>query len=455
MGAERHILSAVLCLLSFLLRSDAAWIRGETTVKPNGAAFIGKFCFDYDVKLNNSGEVDFTMLSADPAKGLVKILLLDDQRESYPDGNSRWPGFSCDGERLKVAAKTQTTVPLEQLRNDGRLHTYIVERIRPRWWFVVVLDCSGIQRTISYDLHMINVKSGWLRELSLDRCGIAAIAIFCGVYTIICLAQLYAVFRTSEMVARTKHPLRLLLTFGICAAVWGMAFFLLDSILFAIRGVETFLLYLASRVLKAWSKFTLLLILLLLSKGCGVSRDLRPRDIWQGSFLIGPFLLICIWLEMYGEYDQSRKYTTDFVYRTWVGGLLVLADLVLLVIYGLNVRTSYQLESSQDKKMFYSTWGSAYSLAFLTLPIAVLISPWFSAWVRSEVLFLINNITHSILLSLLVAGLWPENSQTPFCIDNKDLASTFGNQSGLLDVADADAELSAFNAKDGVGEGNG
>lgn len=291
----------------------------------------------------------------------------------------------------------------------------------------------------------------------MDHCGLIPLGLFLAVYMGTALMQVHAIFLQST--ARTRHPLRLLLTFGICAALWGMGFYFFDTIWYASRGEDTFLLYLAAKLFKAWSKFTLLLILVLLSRGRCISHELHCQDIIHGGVIVAPFLIVCFCLELWGEYDQSRNYTTNFIYWTWVGGVLIFADLLLFGFYVKNLLQTYGEESDVAKKAFYRTWGTIYSTAFLALPAATLIAIPISPWVRVESLFVISNGVHSVLLGLLVIGLWPERTQPVFCIDNHDLASTIG--SSLFDeelkTGGRGGDYQQFNMQDSIlsAEGNG
>merc|ERR1719454_1957387 len=112
----------------------------------------------------------------------MKIVLLDDEVGSYPDSNNRWPGFDCNDKRLQAASKNYLNVEVDKLQVHNRLKTYIIERIRPRYWFIAALDCSGVSRTIEYDLHLRNQEHGWLQELSMDYCGLEPVCVFLVAY---------------------------------------------------------------------------------------------------------------------------------------------------------------------------------------------------------------------------------------------------------------------------------
>lgn len=232
--------------------------------------------------------------------------------------------------------------------------------------------------------------------------------------------------------ARTKHPLRMILTFGIAAACSGMLLLVVDDFAVAHQGRSYAPLYFAGKLFKVLSKFTLMSILLLLSKGYGISHALRKDDIIAVIKLTAPFFVCCLSLEMWGEYAQSRTYTTDFVFCTRYGAFLVCADLYLLAIYIHGLYKSQLAELDATKQSFYRKWGSIYATAFFVLPAVTLIGFFVAAWSRSKVMVVMANATHAFLLASLVLGLWPERTNPVFCIDDAELFETYGKESGGL-----------------------
>eukprot|EP00933_Yihiella_yeosuensis_P014429 TRINITY_DN12958_c0_g1_i1.p1 TRINITY_DN12958_c0_g1~~TRINITY_DN12958_c0_g1_i1.p1 ORF type:complete len:278 (-),score=20.14 TRINITY_DN12958_c0_g1_i1:24-806(-) len=230
--------------------------------------------------------------------------------------------------------------------------------------------------------------------------------------------------------AVSKHPLRLLLTSGTVAASLGMLLLFIDSLVFASQGQDVFALYLTAKIIKAWSKFSLFGILILVSKGRCISYPLRVMDMVWASLLLVPFLVTGVALEVWGEMAQSRKYTADSVYCTWTGALIVLTEICLLTSYINNILRSMKLEFDSAKRQFYRCWGLLYTLAFLALPVTALVSYFLAPWVRDKVMVIVTNSVHSVLLSLLVAGLWPERKQSILRFDSEPVV--YGMQSELL-----------------------
>eukprot|EP00930_Biecheleria_cincta_P037099 TRINITY_DN2543_c0_g1_i1.p1 TRINITY_DN2543_c0_g1~~TRINITY_DN2543_c0_g1_i1.p1 ORF type:complete len:458 (+),score=45.56 TRINITY_DN2543_c0_g1_i1:46-1419(+) len=439
----------ILLLVAGLCKpSVAAWWRGTIKVPANGIVFLAKFCFDYDpnsFRGNPIGVCKTTLSSADAREGSVKIALLDDQRDSYSysqTGSVEWLG-GCDDEKLNSAAKIMNEVNVsdtQPVSSSVNVH----ERVRPRMWYVALVDCSGQDRTIEYQVHMTNPKLGSLEELSMDSFSFTGVGFFLVVYVGLSLAQVFAVLKRSN--APTKHPLRLMLTLSIVCAMIGMTLFLLNLCWFKYRGEDHPTVYLAAKMLKSCSKYTLLCICLLVSQGRSISLPFQGKNVWHAFRIISPICLANLILEMWGEYAQSRKYTTDSVYCTPVGAIIITSDICLVLAYLRNICRSAKEEIDATKQRFYYTWGMAYSIAFLSLPVSVLVAQEVAPWVRTNIGFLVSNAIHSVLLTLLVFGLWPERSQSFFCIDRQAATpQTFGIKSELLMEEIAHGEFEAFS----------
>merc|ERR1711881_372225 len=112
-------------------------------------------------------------------------------------------------------------------------------------------------------------------------------------------------------------------------ACWSMMATVVDGLWFARSGHNHAVLYIVGKFFKVLSKCLLVSILMLLSQGICISRQLCSqslwkvsRDLWKVSRLVAPFFVACLLLEVWGEQNQSRNYTTSFVYDTWFGGVI-------------------------------------------------------------------------------------------------------------------------------------
>eukprot|EP00931_Biecheleriopsis_adriatica_P044310 TRINITY_DN2533_c0_g1_i1.p1 TRINITY_DN2533_c0_g1~~TRINITY_DN2533_c0_g1_i1.p1 ORF type:complete len:444 (-),score=40.74 TRINITY_DN2533_c0_g1_i1:93-1424(-) len=426
----------------------AAWVRGSVNLPAGGAVFLAKFCMDFRQDSNTGnyvGKIWTNLHSPTPGAGHVEYVLLDDESESYPDGSedqvSSKYRFACGTALLEHAKRWSTEVNASSLESGKSLSSDIVETIRPRWWYVAILDCSGEERTVDYSVHLTNPKLGWLRELSMDRCGLNLMYPFLAVYFCLSVLQLYALAMQSTT-ALTHHPLRLMLTFVVLSGMAGISFLVIGTIYYALHGEDQSNLYMLAKLGRAASKYSLLCTLKLLSQGQGISTPFKLQEVWRAARVIVPFMIAGTVLEIWGEYSQSRKYTTDFVYATPIGGVIILIDLALLYNYLMNICRSKRAENDLVKRQFYTNWGYTYALAFLVLPLSVAVSLMVSPWVRAEVVFLVNNIAHVLMLALLMAGLWPGRTQTAFCIDVLSTeGQVFGIKAGLMEQSAREIEL--------------
>lgn len=267
----------------------------------------------------------------------------------------------------------------------------------------------------------------------MDHCGLGPLIFVFGVYFALALVQGCAITQRGES---AKHPLRRLLFAAIVVACCGMLATVVDGLWFAHHGQSQDAVYLMGKFFKVFSKCSLVAILMLLSQGICISRQLCAENLRQVSRLVAPFFAACLLLELWGEHAQSRNYTTGFIYGTWFGGALILADLGFLALYLKNLHLSYLSETDIDRQRVYRSWGLLYSCAFIVLPFATVLSFILAPWVRAETIFLVTNGVHACMLASLVAGLWPQQAHKFFCIDNPELAKTIGTN--RLDLLRAD-----------------
>jgi hypothetical protein len=425
----------LVCIAPFLVHQNAALLsKGSIVLPPRKPVFLSKFCFDFAAHGGTTpGSIHMEFSDESQKTGTYDVVVFDDQAESFPD-ESAYHDWKCDSQRLAKASKFQrsinTSVPL------WKTTMTIDERIRPRWWYVALLDCSGVERKIEYTLHMLNPRLGWRKEFSIDQCGPVSLGLFLLAYIVLACSQLWAITQTTS-VAQSKHPLRLLLLSAISFAAFGLLAFALDAALFMRSGESIRRLHMFGKILKSFSKLIMTSMLLLLSQGICITQHFKFQDLGL-LHMLAPFFAVCFAFETWGEYAQSRTYATGFVYCTWYGAGLVLGDLCLLGIYLVNLRGSYASSLDAEKRNFYLRWGTLYSSAFVALPFATVLSMIVAPWVRSEVMFILTNSVHILLLILLVIGLWPERMHTFFCIDQEVLAKTIGTTSSFLSQCDGD-----------------
>lgn len=417
-----------ICLQACMLaRScDAAITRGTEVVPANGTVFLAKFCFDYDLN-RTAGYFNITLRSHESdshaSKGGLNLVLFDDQAESYPKETSAWDKMPCETKLKHARSKFSIQSSTLSSPEGFSLNLGMTEKLRPRWWYVAVADCSGTALQLEYSVHLSNPLHGWQQELSVDHYGVPYLCFFfLMAYGAVAALQLRA-NAISKASGKTLHPLVRLLTAGVCSGACAMFLFGAHYECYAHDGRGYPAMYLVGKIFQAITKFVIMSIFLLVAQGRCISRALDNDDLWQLFKVLGPFLLFCLALELWGEYAESRKYTTDFVYSTRFGEGLVLIDVGLLAVYAVNLQGSYVTERSPLKRFFYRAWGSLYGAWFFVLPASVLLAKALSPWVRFKVVMAVSNSAHVSAYAALVVGLWPARRRSYFALDAMELVA--------------------------------
>jgi len=417
-----------ICLQACVLEwsCDAAIMRGTEWVPANGTVFLAKFCFDYDLN-RTAGQFNITLRSplsdSHVHESKLTLVLFDDQAESYPKETSIWHRLPCNM-KLKHA-RSKWSIPSSALSSPEGFskHVGMTEKLRPRWWYVAVADCSGTALKLEYSVHLWNPLHGWQKELSVDHYGVPYLCfLFLAAYGAVAALQLRA-NAISQASGKALHPLVRVLTAGVCSGACAMLLLGVHYDCYANDGRGYPTMYFVGKVFQAITKFVLMSIFLLVAQGRCISRALDNDDLWQLFKVLGPFLLFCLALELWGEYAESRRYTTDFVYSTRFGEGLVLIDLGLLAVYTVNLQGSYVTERSPLKRFFYRAWGSLYGAWFFVLPASVLLAKALSPWVRFKVVMAVSNCAHVSAYAALVVGLWPARRRSYFALDAMELVA--------------------------------
>jgi hypothetical protein len=411
--------------------------RGTAVVPQGGTNFLAKFVYTFtsreEVKHKiPAGRLNLTLQAPDITSSHdLYMLLLDDEAESYPGPSGAWEALSC---KEKIA-HARLAIPIdweEAARPEGATMTSnIFEKLRPRWWYFAVADCSqrsagsgSASLAVKYTLHTTNPTYGWASEFSTDRRLAIHVFLVMGMaYTALAVAQLRANRVLAEAAGRhgdsaegkAAHPFARILVAGIGLALAAQLLWVVHHVGYAMDGVGFTTTHIAAQILSVFSNFILASLLLLVSQGKCVSYVMLAADARAVSRLLGPFLAACLLLEFWGEYSVSRTCTNDYVYTTPFGWMIIISDLLLLTIYATNLRKTFLAERCRGDGRFYSTWGIVYGAWFLALPVTALLSQavlapyiWYivSVSVRSTVTFLVY--------AALVVGLWPENDRTYF-----------------------------------------
>jgi len=364
-------------------------------------------------------------------------MLFDDEENSYPGPSSDWRAMSCRA--LKDRSRQWKTVDwTEVAAAEGQQIWFTIrQKLRPRWWYMALVDCSETigeneSYELRYEVHSTNVNYGWAEEFSMDtRFTPLVFAMLLVAYGFLFAAQLHGNRRAAEQRAqedsasgKAAHPFAQLLTMGVALALIESACSALHLALFAKDGFGMPWLQVLAQFMSVAANFVLASLLLLVSQGKCISYIMVASDAWSMLRLLGPFLVSCFALEMWGEHSVSRNYTTNYVYTTPVGWCLILVDVLLLCMYASGLRRTYLVERGCEHAVFYRTWGILYGAWFVVLPVTALLAQ----MVLAPYVWLIVSLgskkgVTALLYLALVVGVWPGNTRTYFKLEGEVVES--------------------------------
>jgi len=179
--------------------------------------------------------------------------------------------------------------------------------------------------------------------------------------------------------------------------------------------------YIVAKISRAFSKMFLMAILFLISQGRCVSTPMVTSDAFRMFRMAGTFVAFCLMLELWSEFGSMHNYTTDYVYSTTPGQLLVFMDICLLSLYLVNLHGTRRKETDTTKQYFYSSWGALYSTWFLVLPVMTLVATFLPPWNRFKVVFAVSHLMNVFMYGTLVGGLWPTKKHSHFELDTVEM----------------------------------
>merc|ERR1711920_298485 len=112
-------------------------------------------------------------------------------------------------------------------------------------------------------------------------------------------------------------------------------------------------------------------------------------------------------LEIYGD-SEFQNTTTEFIYDTRPGCVLVAFDVVWAWLYVNRSLKTYRAESRSKPRAFYARYGVGFGLWFAVLPLLAALARILAAWVRFSVTFAIAGLVHAATLAALVYTFHPD-----------------------------------------------
>eukprot|EP00929_Paragymnodinium_shiwhaense_P069625 TRINITY_DN3510_c0_g2_i1.p1 TRINITY_DN3510_c0_g2~~TRINITY_DN3510_c0_g2_i1.p1 ORF type:complete len:410 (+),score=81.37 TRINITY_DN3510_c0_g2_i1:155-1384(+) len=369
------------------------YVEGEVTLTDSEggsrAIVVTKFCFDYNAACRDDfscpadegggppglahvevhveraaapGVVQPTGSLGDPVP--LHVALLDDEYFSFPEVSGVWDSLRCE-DVMKAAKKT---FPVSSARAGwSTIETRVIEKIRPRWWYLAFVDCasgSGQGLKVSYKIHMLNMLKGWEQEFSMDAQGVYITAMsFCALFGMLAFAkgsETRAVVRQAEW--QDHHPALLMLRASVLAAWFGYACWVVSFASVQASGAAWPAAQLLGQGLLCVSKSLLSLLLLLLAGGqCICTADIAWSQDVQLVVAVSLYGFTTFVLEVLGD-DAFQNTSTEFVYDTRPGLVLVTLDVFWLWLFVTRALRTYQLETRARPRNFFRQLAAPLAL---------------------------------------------------------------------------------------------
>eukprot|EP00419_Tripos_fusus_P071523 CAMPEP_0172872234 /NCGR_PEP_ID=MMETSP1075-20121228/92521_1 /TAXON_ID=2916 /ORGANISM="Ceratium fusus, Strain PA161109" /LENGTH=464 /DNA_ID=CAMNT_0013722547 /DNA_START=35 /DNA_END=1426 /DNA_ORIENTATION=- len=420
-----HIVStlAILKISVVPLRADAKWVRGQSSISAKQARVVTKFCFDFSSECGGDkqqcpeeltpGVMDFNLSVTKPydfgtSAPRLYVALLDDEYFSFPEVSQVWGEANCTD--VVKASKTALQLDWPQLKKPGgqHLHVPLVEKVRPRWWYIALVSCSNHDVEIAYSMHLSNRRKGWQSEFSMDSMGVLAMtAFFSLIFGVLLIVQLKSarawqtLSRLGPQWVRT-HPALQLLTAATCLSLVSSACWLHNYWHFMKLGESNDISANLARLGANAAKTVMQIILLLLAQGqCVCTPDLVWSDHTQLFIGNSVFGMLSLGLEIWGD-SEFWSTTTEFVYDTRPGCILVAFDIYWFYSYASKSYETFSKETAVKPRRFYKGYGLLFGIWFATLPALAALARAVSPWVRFRVVFACSVLAHAVALSVLV-----------------------------------------------------
>jgi len=440
----------------------AKLLSGSTSLVPGQAKVVAKFCFDYNPACKDHascteppGLADFDVFgardsgssSASSSSGAsfvggkkvsqpdVSIALLDDEYFSYPEVSQVWGEANCSD--VKKSAKKAYNLDWGQISSAKgmSLHTHIVEKVRPRWWYVALVSCSDHALEMEYRMHLENLLQGSNSQLSMDEIGAVSISLLLAILFVgLVAAHGHSFLKWGERrcgVPAGHSLLAASLVLGLLGELCWLAFFMHYKA--SGQSADSFAFF--ARAFVAASKTLLQILLMLLAHGDCVCKHgiiwARQREMIGGMILFG---LLGFALEVWGDREASNT-PVEYIYDTRPGVALVALEMMWFYAYASRCWQTFSAETRQRPRFFYKQYATVLSLWFVSLPLVAALASILAPWVRFRITFAVSGVAHALAAGVLVYLFQPKIAEHIFELKAKD-----------REAVDDDAELDSFLA---------
>eukprot|EP00933_Yihiella_yeosuensis_P029888 TRINITY_DN23548_c0_g1_i1.p1 TRINITY_DN23548_c0_g1~~TRINITY_DN23548_c0_g1_i1.p1 ORF type:complete len:466 (+),score=58.87 TRINITY_DN23548_c0_g1_i1:36-1433(+) len=415
----------------------SSWkLDGSTALGPGKAKVVAKFCFDYNPACKDGleckdspGAINFAISGAqiqggsskeDQSQPQMYVAMLDDEYFSFPEVSQVWNEVNCTD--VTKAAKRSYELNWQDISTakGQSFETRVVEKVRPRWWYVAIASCSKHSLTADYRLSLENSLKGAQKELSMDEIGLVTwLMLLVLLLAGIVFAQLDSIRRWQQI--RCGSPAgHYLLSGCVLTAFVGYFCWLSFFRQYQASGHKPAFLADVARALVVAAKTTIQILLMMFAYGEGVcSAGIAWAKHKECIVLQLVFGVLVLFLELWGD-RETRGSPSEYIYDTRAGTGLVAVELLWLYAYISRCWQTWQVETRARPRAFYKRFATSLSLWFAQVAIVAAIASVLSPWVRFRIIFVVNGFAHALAISALVYIFHPKAACEIFELQSKD-----------------------------------
>jgi len=443
--------------------ADAKVVSGRTVVAGWQSVVLTKFCFDYQAECKNNecdkkqypGLMTIRVSSAKKQGQGAKaskmqiegssepeayVALLDDEYFSFPEVSQVWSEANCSDVLRSSKKSPRLTWSSISTDKGETLEIPVAESLRPRWWYISFVSCSSTSLEMSYSLHLENQQRGWQREFSMDTLGVPLATLFLAV--VFCALAVVQVNSLRDWMKQSKvggwsnlHPAMLLLTFAVVLSALGMLLWTRYFVYYQEYGESLDAWGMLARAAIMSARTSISLLLMFLAHGdCVTVSEIQwdnRKEIAGGQTLFG---ILSFGLEAWGD-SEFRSTTTEYVYDTRAGTVLVAFDILWLWLYASRCLQTFHAETRFKPRNFYRRYGLFLAIWFASLPCVAALARVLAAWVRFRITYFANGFVHSVVLGVLVHTFRPNMAREFYdfgtkqkgALSDEELRSMLGN----------------------------
>jgi len=408
----------------YLISSNAERFSGMVNQNSkSGVGFMAKFCFDVNHESNSNatvGSVSVELKSPYKQSGETFLALFDDQINSWPkiyekSVNCTEAKSSLKGKPFSLSWRGQHapyTASFELKR--------ISQNLRPRWWFITLINCDSNLKEVTYNVHAVQAQSSaWDKEFGVNEQGLNTLNLVFFFYYLVFFAIHTVGFHRLGKQLEYTHPLVRL--FYVVVLVMFLVIFsrLLHYGIFAQNGEGVPELAKFAEVAEIFVRVVFLIILMLLAKGWTINpgeiSGKRAVLLFSAAFL---FAEVGIVFWRYAVQDPAATaiptglafmlYAVVALWFLWTGWFVV-------IIY-----TSWKTEVNPVKKSLFQKLALIYFPWFFGLPFITMLQFAIDPWVREKIIASIRLLIATAGYSFLSYLLWPTRAEEYFSISSPD-----------------------------------